>query len=1039
MYFTVEKNRKYIEEIKKNIYQEQIDINEMYFINTGIKGMNLQEAKAKNWEIFKIGNRWGDKDEIYWFSKEITIPENWNKENIALYFNLGKGDLGGLSGTESLIYINEKPVQGLDINHSEVFIHPEWIKNRKIKIHIKAFSGLNNKLNLFSEAKLVKINKETEDLFYRASTVLETIYELEENSYDRNNLINFLDDSLKIIDFRKTGTEKFYNSIKQANEKLMNYLKNYKSTGNNRPKVIAIGHSHIDVAWLWRLKHTREKSSRTFSTVNHLMSQYDEYQFVQSQPQLYDYIKEDYPEIYENIKNRIKENKWEVTGGMWVEADCNVPSGESLVRQFLFGQRFMQKEFGISSNLLWLPDVFGYSWALPQIIKKSGLNYFMTTKISWNQYNRPTYDTFKWRGIDGTEVLTHFITTPDENGAHYYTYNGKMTPKSVKGLWDNYNQKDINDELLLAYGWGDGGGGPTKEMIETGKKINEIPSIPDVEFGKAEPYFERLEKNVQNKYKLPIIDGELYFEFHRGTYTSQSKTKKNNRKSEVLFHNTEIFNTITNKKLNEEYPHENINENWKILLRNQFHDILPGSSIKEVYQDSEAEFEVLFQNTNKILDQALLKIADNTKNKNSKIVIFNSLSWERDGQIIIPFDKEFENKILVDDENEEIFFKKVENKIIINAKNIPALGYKTYTLKEGTSKKPKNTLTINEKTIENKYYKIQLNETGQIISLYDKHAKREVLPQGTKANVLQTFEDRPMMFDAWDIDIYYREKPYEVNDLQKMEIVENGPDRIVIKLIYKVLNSKIEQNMIVYSDKRRIDFETNVDWNEHQVLLKALFPVDVRSTKATYEIQFGNVERNTHWNTSWDYAKFETVAHKWVDLSERNYGLSLLNDCKYGHDIKDNNMRITLLKSAINPDPDADIGQHSFTYSILPHEGDWFKANTTKEAYELNYPLMAVKSKKYGDLENSYSLIKINENSTILDTIKKAEDDDAIIIRLYEYANSNDDVEIIIKESIKKVEECNLMEETINKIENEKNKFRFSIKPYEIKTFKIYL
>lgn len=1038
MYFTLEKFKKYLEQIEKSIYEKSYHLEELEF---SITDKNFDEIDNTEWDKFYIGNRWGKKDETYWFKKKVIVPKEWNKNNISLYFDLGAGDPFGLSGTESLIYINKKPVQGLDINHNEVYVKPEWIMDNEIEVYIKAFSGLNNENNLFSEAKIVQINKYAEDYYYRTKTLLETINEIENNSFDSINLINILDEAFKMIDFRKPTIENFYNNIREANIYLKGKLYEYKSKGEKKPKVIAIGHSHIDVAWLWRLKHTREKCARTFSTVNHLMDQYDNYQFLQSQPQLYDYIKSDYPEIYNKIKNRIEENKWEITGGMWVEADCNIPSGESLVRQILFGQRFIKKEFGRESKILWLPDVFGYSWALPQIIKKSGLKYFMTTKISWSQYNKPEYDTFKWRGIDGTEVLTHFITTPtisEESASGFYTYNGMLTPKSVKGVWDNYNQKDINDELLLAYGFGDGGGGPTKEMIETGEKIKEMPCIPEVEFGKAESFFDKLEEKVSGEYRLPTIDGELYLEYHRGTYSSQGKIKRNNRKSEILLHDMELFNSISYKKLNNIYYQKDINEAWKILLRNQFHDILPGSSIKEVYEDSQKEFDELFSKGYEILNSSLENIADNIDKDGLKLVVFNSLSWKRGGEAYIDYNEALNGKIIVDENNNQLFTKIIDGKLKINVEEIPPLGYKTFKVVDGNKKYFEKQVTINKNVIENKYYIIKLNDKGQISSIYDKESKRDVLPKGTNANVLQTFEDRPMNFDAWDIDIYYREKVYEVDDLAKMEILENDSDRVVVKLTYRVLNSIITQKIIVYSDKRRIDFDTNVIWNEHQVLLKALFPVDVRNTKATYEIQFGNVERNTHWNTSWDYAKFETVAHKWVDFSERNYGVSLLNDCKYGHDIKDNNIRITLIKSGIDPDPNADIGEHKFVYSLMPHKGNWFEAGIAKEAYELNYPLYAKISEKKGSLNSENSFIEIEENSTILDTIKKSEDDEGIILRFFEYSNSKDKVRVKTHQQIKKVYECDLIENNIKEINFDNNSFSFDINPYEIKTYKVF-
>ena len=508
----------------------------------------------------------------------------------ALFIVPGSGQEGGLAGSETLAYIDGIPVQGLDTNHHQIHMLPEWKQKGQIKLALKAFSGLQHARRWFRTASLVRINVAAEDFYFRALAILETIKVLPEGDFDRETLVRFLNDAINAADFRKPGSPAFYESVAQANDTLKQRLADYKPKEENKPIITAVGHSHIDVAWLWRLKHTREKSSRTFSTVNHLMREFPEYQFIQSQPQLYEYVKNDYPEIYEVIKENAADGKWEVTGGMWVEADCNVPSGESLVRQFLFGTRFMKEEFGVDCSILWLPDVFGYSWALPQIIIKSGLKYFMTTKISWSQYNRPTYDTFKWRGIDGTEVLTHFITTTEARTPQFYTYNGMLNPASAQRSWEHYQQKDINNELLLAYGWGDGGGGPTKEMIEMGKRMQELPGIPEIQFGKTEPYFQRLGESVAGNPKLPVVDGELYLEYHRGTYTSQAKIKKNNRRSEILLHDVELFNSLALRNIEgHEYPQEAINENWKILLRNQFHDILPGSSITEVYEDSEED------------------------------------------------------------------------------------------------------------------------------------------------------------------------------------------------------------------------------------------------------------------------------------------------------------------------------------------------------------------------------------------------------------------------------------------------------------------
>ena len=1046
MYFTINKAEKYIGDLKRYIFQAVRKIDCFRHASHDVQGAHAVDFDDSDWASFETGSTWGGRDQTHWFRTEVEIPASWKDAKVALFFTPGPGHAGGLSGAETLIYIDGVPTQGLDANHHEIHVLPEWKARGKIHVALKAFSGLQNVQRHFAAASLVMINEAAEDFYFRALTMLETIRILPEGDYDRERLVTFLNDAINAIDFRKPGSAIFYQSIAHANKALVERLSDYQSSESHRPLITAVGHSHIDVAWLWRLKHTREKSARTFSTVNHLIKQYPEYQFIQSQPQLYDYIKGDYPEIYEEIKANIKAGNWEVTGGMWVEPDCNVPSGESLVRQLLFGTRFMKKEFGVECSVLWLPDVFGYSWALPQILGKSGLKYFMTTKISWSQYNRPTYDTFMWRGLDGTEILTHFITTTESSKPQFYTYNGILNPASAKYSWDHYQQKEINDELLLAYGWGDGGGGPTKEMIEMGRRMQELPGIPKIEFGKVEPYFERLGQRVGGARRLPIVDGELYLEYHRGTYTSQARIKRANRKSEVLLHDVELLHSLALATLeNHGYPQEDINENWKILLRNQFHDILPGSSITEVYQDAAEEFAALFTSAEGQEREVLQVLADEVDFDGQKLVVFNTLSWERGGRVTLPWSQELAGKGFWTEAGVRLASKIVEyqgeRRLEVTVPAIPALGYASFALRpeDGSDMpRPKEAVTLSDRVIESQYYKLAFNEKGQIVSLFDKEAKREVIPQGQVANELQAFEDRPMNYDAWDIDLYYQEKQYPVDELSKWEVLEDGPDRVVVGLEWKFLDSTIRQRISVYAESRAIDFATEIDWQEHSILLKAAFPVAVRSTKATYEIQYGNVERPTHYNTSWDWAKFETVAQKWVDLSERNYGVSLLNDCKYGHDIKNNVMRLTLLKSAIEPDPQADQGLHQFTYGLLPHQGDWYEAKTTQAGYELNFPLRGViSSSAQGTLASSGHLLQVESESTILDTVKKAEDSQELVLRFYEFGNRTDQISVTFPHTLRGVRECNLMEKADKDVEFQGNRFTFTLNPYEIRTFKI--
>ncbi|MDY6896388.1 MAG: glycoside hydrolase family 38 C-terminal domain-containing protein, partial [Thermotogota bacterium] len=512
---------------------------------------------------------------------------------------------------------------------------------------------------------------------------------------------------------------------------------------------------------------------------------------------------------------------------------------------------------------VWLPDAFGYTYSLPQIIKKSGMKYFATTKISWNEINKFPYDTFWWKGIDGTKILSHFITTPDKNN-YYYTYNGMVEPFTIKGIWDNYKQKDINDELLLVFGWGDGGGGPTYEMLENYQAIKEIPGLPQVEMGKVEDYFEKLGERIRDK-NVPVWDDELYFELHRGTYTSQAFVKRENRKSEVLYHNAEFLNSMALKLLKDfEYPKNSLNEGWELLLLNQFHDILPGSSIREVYEDARRDYEKIKRIANKVIERAISMISKEIKSEEDSLVLFNTTPFERDE--------------IVELENGKKAF----------VRDIPSFGYKSIKISNLEQRQIDEIMIVKEDYIENRYYIIEFNEKGQIKRLYDKENKREVLEEGKLGNVLQTFEDKPYSFDAWDISPYFNEKMKEITDLIEVKVEEESPLKGVLKFSWRFYDSIIEQRFIVYNHTRRIDFDTHVDWKEKQILLKTAFPVNIRSTKATYNIQFGNIERSTTNNTSWDIAKFEVPAQKWADLSEANYGVSLLNDCKHGYDIKEN-------------------------------------------------------------------------------------------------------------------------------------------------------
>lgn len=1009
-------------------------------------GSSIPEVKM-DWDEYLTGDLWGGYDKHRWFSCNIIIPEKYHNKAVVFKITTGhEGEWDALN-PQFLFYLNGEIIQGLDVNHREVLIAEKAEAGKTYSILMLGYSGLRD-IRTSLNTELCVIDREIEALYYNIKVPLSVAELLGEANNNRVSILNNLEIVMNILDLRKSYSEDFYSSVRAANI----YLKEkfYTDIDTAAPLVTAIGHTHLDIAWLWTIGQTKEKTVRSFATVLRLMKEYPEYKFMSSQPQLYEYIKEYQPEMYEEIKQRVKEKRWEIDGAMWLEADCNIPSGESLVRQILFGMKFFKEEFDVECKALWLPDVFGYSAALPQILKKSGIKYFMTTKIDWNQFNRIPNDTFMWRGIDGTEIFTHFITTCDYDKVtgdnvtftgknNKTTYTGDINANQVMGTWNRYQNKDINDETLMAFGFGDGGGGPTKEMLENAKRLKYgIPGCPRIEIGFEGGFFDRSHKKLANNKKLSKWVGELYLEYHRGTYTSMAKNKKYNRKSEFMYQDAEMLATL-GMLLDENYPKEEINKGWKGILLNQFHDIIPGSSIKQVYDESHAQYEEILHKGNKLINDSIKKITSKIDLLNKSIVLFNTLSYDRDDLVEIELPWNLYINSIKDSDGSIISTQLVEDgkKIIFFAKNIPSKGYKSYEIIEEVSSKEEDKTILNN-SFNNKYYKVCFDENYNITSLFDKVNNWEVFKNNERGNVIQAFEDRPMQYENWDIDIYYAQKMWEVNNVKEAILIENGPIRYCIKITREFLDSTIVQYMYFYNDIPRIDFKTCIDWKEQNILLKVAFPTNVNATKATYEIQYGNIERDTHNNTSWDVARFEVCGHKWADLSDGSHGLSLLNDCKYGYDIKNEVMRLTLLKCGTYPNPEADLGYHEFTYSIYPHKDSWKEANTQQMAYNLNVPLYSIIEEAHeGYLNTEMSMLKINKNNCIVEVVKKAEETEGVIIRLFEYMNKCEEVNISFAKEIDKVWECDLLENKVKEEEFNKDAFNFIIKPYEIKTYLI--
>jgi alpha-mannosidase len=968
---------------------------------------------------------WYGPDEHYWFRTDFTVPEKLNKKTMWLNVKTQIEEWDDGKNPQFLLFVNGVATQGIDMNHRRVLLTESAVAGETYRLDLQSYTGiLHAEFNLIVE--MLEIDRKIEKLYYDIKVPLSAFTRMEKDDKARRDIENVLNNCINKLDLRTPYSESFYNTLAEADRYLDKAL--YEDMAGYEDIIATcIGHTHIDVAWWWTVEQTREKVGRSFATVLKLMEEYPNYRFMSSQPQLYYFLKERYPELYARLKERVKEGRWEPEGGMWVEADCNLTSGESLVRQFVHGKKFFKEEFGIDNKILWLPDVFGYSGALPQIMKKSGIDYFMTTKLAWNQFNKMPNDTLLWKGIDGTEIFTHLITTlgvGQDSSEFFTTYNGMLHPDSIMGGWIRYQNKDINNDILISYGYGDGGGGPTREMLETSVRMEKgVRGIPKVRQEFAGTYFKELYDKVKDNNRLAVWEGEFYFEYHRGTYTSMARNKRSNRKSELKLMDLELLSVLAADKA--EYPAKALDSIWKTVLINQFHDILPGSSIHEVYEVTRKEYAWLEEKIAELTKERL----DALTEAGDGITIYNTLGFERNDVISLG---ECSAKALTDGAGNYYPVQQTGTGAVAYVTGLPSKGSKTFAFAE---KEAEAAFELNGSVLETPFYQIVINEQGLFTSIYDKENDREVLKDGEYGNVLRMYEDKPIYYDNWDIDIYYTEKYWDATELTRLEWTEIGPVRATLEIDRKISSSAIRQKIYFYAGSRRIEFDTYVDWKEHQHLLKVHFPVDIHSDEATFDIQFGNVTRKVHANTSWDKARFESCGQKWIDLSEGHYGVSLLNDCKYGHSVKDGNMAITLIKSGIEPNPVTDQEEHYFTYVLYPHAGTWRNGGTVKEAYKLNQPALSVGGGVPGT-QNSF--VSVDKDNVILETVKMAEDGEGVILRMYECENALTKAFIKLGAApVSAVYECNLLEEKLCDIPVTGEGFKISIKPYEIKTYRV--
>ena len=820
----------------------------------------------------------------------------------------------------------------------------------------------------------------------------------------------------------------------------------------------AVGNSHIDMAWLWPWTETVEVVRNTFQSVLDLMREYPDFKFTMSSARTYEWMEEKYPDLFQQIQQRVREGRWEVIGGMWVEPDLNMPDGESLTRQVLVGKRYFQSRFGVDVKIGWNPDSFGYNWQLPQIYKKSGMDYFVTQKLLWaHEFTTFPYKLFWWQAPDGSRLLTYF---PRDYAA---SLEGPGMAKDLSvwapAIYGEQLKPALEPEMLHLYGVGDHGGGPTREMLDNAAELLSANTVyPRLELGTAADFFETLEKKLP-RLDVPTWDGELYFQYHRGVFTTQAETKQRIRRSEEVMLNAEKFASLALLD-GHRYPQEEMNRDWKRLLFDDFHDIMPGSGIGVNYLDARRNLDDVRLSGNSVMEDSLKTIAAhvNTEGEGVPVLVFNSLAWPRTGVVEaeaqLPGPAEY---IAVTD----AAGKTVKSQLLgidpqthrarfLLLANVPSLGYRTYFVRGLAVASPSlSSLRADFDMLENEFVRVKIDKaTGCMTSLYDKRDHREALaPAETDTggprdricgNLLQTFVDKPQRWDAWNIDADFEKQHWDLDQADEVRLVEEGPLRSVIRIKKHFHDSSFIQDVTLYADSPRVDVNMKVEWHEKHILLKVAFPLSVHNDKATYEIPFGSVEHPTTRNTPAEKAQFEVPAQRWADISDPKHGFSLLNDSKYGYDAKGNVLRLSLLRSPEWPDPHADEGHHEFTYSLYPHGGTWKDALTVRRGYELNYKPVAVPFGRHqGSLAPQYSFLQTQSANIIISALKKAEDDDALILRYYEWAGKEGDVRLQLPPGAQAASETDLMERPIGSLSLENGALKAHTKPYEIKTIKI--
>ncbi|MGH2703612.1 MAG: alpha-mannosidase [Actinomycetota bacterium] len=1010
------------------------------------------EAAAGQFRPFRTGEVWGGAWDTAWFRLRGRIPTEWRGREVVALIDIGYDGLPGF-GAEALIWEGDRPVRGISPHHREHTVAAPARGGESVEIMVEAAANPaapwgaatwpllmpdpgGTPLFRLSAADLAVARRDRYRFWLDFRLLLDLAEHLPREEPRAAQILRSLNDACNLLDPTDLDA-----TMDRAHVPLAAALS--PPAVPSALRVSAIGHAHIDTAWLWPYREARRKCARTFASALRLMDEYPDYHFSASAAQHYAWMKEHYPPLFEEIRTRVAEGRFEPVGSMWVESDCNLVSGESLVRQLVYGKRFFLGELGVETVDVWLPDVFGYPAVLPQLMAQAGVRYVLMHKLSWNQYNAFPHHTFAWEGLDGTRILTH---VPPAG-----SYNSEFKMNDLLGGVRHFREQGSATRFAYLYGYGDGGGGPSREMVETAARLRDLEGAPRVELGGAAPFFQMAEQDAAD---APVWVGELYLEEHRGTYTSQARTKKANRLCERLLHEAELWSALR-LDAPAAYPAEALDRAWKALLLNQFHDVLPGSSIHWVYEENLRDLAQVGEAAERAAAEAVSAIADDVdlSGAGPMVVVFNAGSHDRRDLVEVTHQPDLEVRSAAGPDGGLVPVQGNGDGLLFAA-DVPGFGWAAYELRSDPFPPAGSIPTgveidVAGRRLENDQLRVTWDEHALLDSVWDKVAGREVLAPGSRGNVFQLHDDYPNYWDAWDVDLHYRERVEDLLGLEAIEAAEVGPVRAGVRFSRSFGASSIRQTMRLAASSRRLEFDTEASWHESHKFLKVAFPVDVRALEASYDMQFGHVTRPTHANTRWDLARFEVCAHKWADLSESGYGVALLNDCKYGYDVVGNVLRLSLLRASTWPDPEADRGDQRFVYALYPHAGGLREGGVIEEGYAQNLPLRAVA--RFGERttapprEDGFgrpprgSFLSVDRQGVVIETVKRSDRGSEVVVRCYEAWGGRGRVRLRCALPIEAAERTDLLERHDVPAEVGPGGVGFEVRPFEVVTLKLTL